>query len=238
LANTAKELRSALYPWIIVSLLLAIILYIATLWVPEGWTRDVVSAIASSLISVGVALLITDVVLKPVYTRDVLNVAGLNEEVHQSGLESIRRMSQARLGDLIANSHKITICASVSMAERVWPDVLEASAIKPTQVRLYLITPADATWRGFESSWKEKACEARGSSLVISLSGESMPILTVDTETQCVVAVSDGSSSSGNPLIMQFSKKPSDPYIDALGRFVERVRDADTVPFYESKAEA
>ena len=236
MANTAKDLRSALLPWILISFLLAAVAYLAALRISDELTSDALSALASSLISVGVALLITEYVLKPVYLRDVLKVARLKEEIHQSGIDSVQRLSQARLNDLVVHSSSITICATNAMAQRLWPDVLESAATKATDVRLFLIDPDSEMSRQFELSWKEKSCEDRGSSLLISQSSDSMPILTIDTEARCAVAISDGSSSSGNPLIVQFTKTQPDPYVRVLSQFVDQIRNSDAVPYYMSKA--
>lgn len=236
--NAADDLRSALVPWVAVSFAVALGGYVANQFLPAGWWTAVISSLSSAAVSVGVALVITEIVLKPLYVRDVLQVARLSAQVHDSGLQSIQRLTKLDLTEVLGHGGEIDILGDPEVVRQVWHAVLDLAATTKTQVRLHLPLATEAsTWRHHEMSWKQKGCSRRGSTLVITADVQNAPALALMTGSRCVIGVNDGSGGSGNPLILVFTRARSVPYVSSVEMLLEGLRDLKSVPLFESVKE-
>lgn len=234
--STARDLRSALLPWTLLSFVLAIVAYVFGQQATVKWHAEALEAVASSLLSVAVALLITEYVLKPLYVRDLLDVAQLSAQVHDAGVVNLQRFTGQDLDRYLGNTAEIDISGHVEMAERAWPTVLAAAKARRIKVFLHLqIDSADSSWRIFERKWKDSGCNRSGSSLSIFPADAGMPMLSIMTDSHCIVAIADGPIAASNPLLVTFLRSRSDAYVTSLTRFLKDARESDAVPFYESK---
>lgn len=237
-SSTTKELRSALIPWIITTLLFAIILILISTSLNDGVPGQILGSLGSASASISAALIITDYFLKPLYVRDILNTAKLSAEVYQSGLVDIKRLTKMDFSYIISGTSRVDIIGTPEMVNRIWPDLLDAASSSPVAVHVYLAGPlGDSEWRQFETSWKERQCGRIGSNIVIRPAGKYHSLLTIVTGSHCVVSASDGSGSSGNPLLFRFLISNTDSYVDSLGKQVSRMREdesRETLPFYTS----
>lgn len=235
--STSRELRWALVPWIATCAVAGIALYLLAILTLPTPIKDAAIAIASSLLSVAIALLITELALKPIYVRDILGVAELKSELYNTGLESVKRMTQSNFADVYHGCYAFDVAGTPEQVQQVWPAALEAAHFARSDVHLHLPKVTNATtYTSFERSWKERGLEKRGARLTVSLSMESdAPLLATLTPSSCIVAVSDGSTSAGNPLILHFSRRMQSPYILAICSYLDDLRECEEAPVYQTK---
>lgn len=82
--------------WIVVSIVLAIALAIASFVgtaFAEGAWQSIVSGLGSAFLSLALALLVTEVFLRPLFTTDVIQVAGLSRRVADLGFRDLKSES-------------------------------------------------------------------------------------------------------------------------------------------------
>lgn len=236
--STASDLRSALLPWIILSLAAGVVGYLAAAFVTVKWLSQLLSSLASAAVSIGVALLITEYILKPLYLRDILHVAKLSAEIHDAGVVTLRRLSQIDITDFLAPNEKIDVAGQPELIHRLWPSLLDWASATAISVRLHLPAGIDAEhWRTFEKAWKDRGCARVGSTLVLTDALRDAPILSLLTSNRCVVAVSDASPSAGNPLVVAFTLARSVPYVHSVVNQIRALSESRDVPLYDSSKE-
>jgi len=121
---------------------------LGALWEPEeanAW-RDLVvvttASVGAAVLPIGIALIITDVILKPVFTRELLNLAQLEKRVSDIGFQDLTPSGSVPWAELYASSSLID---AVITHPEAWlhenlDRILECGRRK-TSVRLYLADP-------------------------------------------------------------------------------------------------
>lgn len=122
--------RSHLVTWTVVCVALGV----ASL-VPSNAPLN---AVGSALISIAGALFITEIILKPIYTNDILEIVGVDHELQQSGLASLRVESQTDLAGFYEHSNGIVAFVSEpqSFRERHWPEIVSAARSRGISVTI------------------------------------------------------------------------------------------------------
>lgn len=232
--NTASDLRSAQLPWILLTLFVALAGYGAAALTTAGISQFLAS-LASAALSIFLALTITEVLLRPLYVRDVLHVARLSAEIHNAGLEKLERLTRIDVTDYLNPDAEVDLIGQPDMVKQIWPDLLDWAAAGKSHVRVHLPESVDyAESQKFEDGWKAKGCNRKGSTLTITGVAPGEPVLALLTSRHCLVAVSDGSPEAGNPLVLVFKRSRPVAYVSSLAAHIEDIRGSLAVPLYES----
>ncbi|MGL5824527.1 MAG: hypothetical protein ACRCYU_06790, partial [Nocardioides sp.] len=119
--------------------------------------------------SVAGALIITEVILKPVYTKDVLEAAGLNAQVQSLGLGSVQRFSANDWGRLLTATSNLAVIVPHPGEFRgaVWPHILREAQRSTCRVTAYFDTSSDPDIAYFEESWRDRVERLGASSLAL-----------------------------------------------------------------------
>lgn len=225
------KLKSVL-PWFLFCALSAVTLYVISVKF-DGELRVGLSTLASSFISIAVALAISEWALKQIYINEMLSVSGLNRQVFDAGLERMAKLQDYKLADELKSGGRIYITGNTKLIERIWTSVLEVSKNRRSEVTIVLQSTDDT--KPFEESWKRH--DPVNSSLVIHGGGhEEMPPLTISIDGKLIVAVSDGEIKDGNPILLQFNTIRERKYVETISGRMRRLCETDAPPLYESKA--
>lgn len=131
-------------------LVIAVLLILATsvacfVWAANssGTESAIAVALASTLLSIGVAIFVTDVALKPIFTRDVLDLIGLRQRLHDLGLADITLENEVRWDDLYESSTSIGV---VVTRPNNWRDnhlsrLVAAAKARPVAVDVFFPDP-------------------------------------------------------------------------------------------------
>lgn len=234
--SATAELRTALMTWVVLTLVMALILYFLSELLANQWYGTAMASLASAGVSVAAALLITELVLKPLYVRDILGVAQLSSQVYNSGLAEIQRLNRLDLASVIGRSTELDLVGRADLISQVWSGFLESASSFPLRLRVHVPEGAEESeLRVLEKAWKAHGCEAKGSSLVVIDDADQSTVFSLLTPTQCLVAVGDGLRPSGNPLLLVFSRGRPEPYVESLTRSIVELRESQKVPVYETK---
>ena len=232
--STAVDLRTAQFPWILLALVVAVVGYGASALTSSG-ISEFLASLASAALSIFLALIITELVLRPLYVRDVLHVARLSAEIHNAGLEKLERLTRLDVSDYLNPNAEVDLIGQPEMVKQIWPDLLDWAAAGKSHVRVHLSEGVDyAESQKFEDGWKAKGCNRKGSTLTITGAAPGEPVLALLTSRHCLVAVSDGSPESGNPLVLVFKRSRPIAYVNSLVAHIEDIRASTAVPLYES----
>lgn len=234
--SATKELRTALSTWVVLTFLIALLLYILSELLSNRWYGTAMASLASAGVSVAAALLITEMVLKPLYVRDILGVAQLSSQIYNSGLTEVQRLNRLDLAGVIGRSTELDLVGRADLITQVWSSFLESASSFPLRLRVHVPVGTEGSeLRTLEKAWKTHGCEAKGSSLVVIDDADQSTVFSLLTPTQCLVAVGDGLRPSGNPLLLAFSRGRAEPYVDSLTRSIVELRKSQKVPVYETK---
>ena len=109
-----------------------------------GTSGAIVSAIASTFLSLAVAIFITEIALKPIYTHDILQLIGLRQRLHDIGLIDVTRENGAdweALYDGCAHLRALILLHPAVWRNNQLPLVMGAAKSRKVEVDLYLIDP-------------------------------------------------------------------------------------------------
>jgi hypothetical protein len=217
----------------VASIVVTVVAFVATPFIPWTWLSLLTASLGSAALSVFLALLITEFLIKPLYVRDVINVARLSAEVHDSGLVKMGRLNNMDVSEDLNGATEVDISGLPMAVDRIWPHVIEAATTSSGKVRLFLPKGTDTSkCRDYEQAWKRSGCEAKGAILELTPAAENHPLLTVITQSRCIVAVEDGRGASGNPLVMIFARGRPEPYVSSLVSRMHAFRDSEIAPNY------
>ncbi|NKY38140.1 hypothetical protein [Cellulomonas septica] len=120
----------------------------------KGSAAVVASALASTFLSVAVATLVTEIILKPAFTHDVLEVAGVRARIHQIGFRDTLVETGLQWSDYYAGSSTIGfVVARPGQWVRTQLDpILDAARRRSVAVDIYLAEPGSASARGMAAS--------------------------------------------------------------------------------------
>lgn len=229
-----QDLRSALTPWIILSFVLATLLYLIA-WLAMDSEKPVFQlflALASALVSVGVALLITEWVLKPFYVRDVLAIARLSSDIYNTGLDSITGYSGTNLAPIFGMDDKVTVAGSADMLRLIWPQILTSASKEAKSVSIFLEGGEQKVADELTAIWKKRVLQ-KGSTVAVYPGEEGLPQLVIAVGRTLIVGLSDG--ASGNPLLLQFRGTSEDPFHTTIRQRITADSEKDTVPLSASR---
>lgn len=110
----------------------------------SGTESAVAVALASTLLSIGVAIFVTEVALKPIFTRDILQLIGLRQRLHDLALADITPDTGVAWDELYESS---TTIAVVVTRPNNWRDnhlsrLLAAAKSRPVAIDVYFPDPA------------------------------------------------------------------------------------------------
>lgn len=120
----------------------------------QGPGAVVASALASTFLSVTIATLVTEVILKPAFTRDVLNVAGVRARVHQVGFQDTLVETGVQWANYYAGSTTIgfVVARPAQWVRTHLEPILDAAGRRAIVLDIYLAEPATSSAHGMAAS--------------------------------------------------------------------------------------
>jgi hypothetical protein len=204
----ADHLRTSL--WLASTLVALLVL---GLWWKGGLSsREFYLTLASALVSIIGALMITEIFLKPVYTKDVIGLTSLSHRLFDLGVKEISEESRLDLDDVYQQSMEIAVATGApnSFIERHWPAIKRACSNKKVHVRLWVhvdssrddYADAKRLLARVEDEWK--ACDATKKGGSISLeSARWLPAhVVVVTDSRVIVPIGGGQGASDPVLLV------------------------------------
>lgn len=109
----------------------------------SGTQSAIAVALASTFLSIGVAILVTEVALKPIFTRDILQLIGLRQRLHDLGLMDITSENGAAWEELYETSNSIAVVVTRpnNWRDNHLPRLLAAAKSRPVAVDIYFPDP-------------------------------------------------------------------------------------------------
>jgi len=107
----------------------------------------VAAAFGSAFLSLGMVTLFSEFFLRTQYLEDVLELVGLEREIHQSGFIGISTEGRQDWANLYASASSVRILSINPQAwiDREWGEVLEAARRREVTVDVYLPSPHELT---------------------------------------------------------------------------------------------
>ncbi|MDQ0261031.1 hypothetical protein J2W20_002945 [Sinomonas atrocyanea] len=231
-----RELLSGLMTWVAISIASGLALTLWSASITNPFWQPLLAAVGSTAISISGALLITEVILKPLYVRDVLDVARLSSEVYGSGLSSITRANKLSWEKYLSGTGDINIAVSnqALLNAGAWQQIVEDVPRKKRQINIFVPNTdgGKEIATHLESSWGRNECNTGGSIL---------KIVPLDSVTQGIIVVCDSFTvasiaedpSYDNPLVVAFRQSNGNADDSTLRRGIERMTGSDISPLFE-----
>lgn len=221
-------------PWVMIAALVALVLYLISFWLfdGEGLLGLFFSAVASAFVSVGVALLVTEMLLKPAQIRDIVQVAKLSAQVNDSGLIDMSRLIGWDSSAVMEKADSIQVLGKQHLIEHIWRIIEKEAGMRKTDVRVYVSEDFSRdSQKDLTRDWRQHC--ARSSLTIVPLDIGSAD-LTILTPRHCVVALDDGRGIHGDPLVLTFKIGKGSSFSDSLTRHFAQLDAQDVVPLYSS----
>lgn len=234
--RSLSALRTALVPWALLALALGVVMMLFAGAIDSERWEATISALASALLSIAGALFITELVLKPLYVRDILQVARLSADVHETGLKAVARASRLQWAEHLAGSDDLKIVAGNLNAFRIalWGHVMTASRAKKRVVTIFVAddqSPSVAAQELVEQ-WRKNGCGDRGSTIRIVPERHIPQSLLLANDRSFIVALAEDPLND-DPVMLVFSASTGEAIDDSLRRGIERLASSPVTPLYE-----
>ncbi len=234
-ANSDRILRGAILTWGGISAVAGVALLIVALVTDERWLETLCMSLSSAAISIAGALLITEWILKPLYVRDILNVARLSADVHHSGLEFIGSAQDVNWSKYLSGNHPVEMAIGTPgllFNSGVWASLRKAARADQKLVRLH--GPSSEftkdTMHELGEAWRSARCDEKGSKLeILPAPNLSHQGLLIRCGPWLIATVQD-EPSNDDPVLLVFSPGDREPITDSLSRFLDRLANVDDVP--------
>jgi len=183
--------KSKLTTWTILAFVAGLALLIVGPLVSPPSLSTTLTAIGSAFLSISGALLITEYLLKPTYTADVLRLVGIDREIRQTGLSELRLETQVEWPSKYRRSNSVVALISEPQSFRQlhWPAIIDRA--KHGEVSVTLLIP---------ESGQPAAAAAAGYSGQQSSFDEAITSLRVAIETEWRRLLSSGQLSTNAQL--------------------------------------
>jgi hypothetical protein len=210
-----------------------VLLLIDYFFVENAFWSLILATLSSSAISIAGALLITEWLLKPLYVRDVIQVAGLSAEIHRAGIRYARTNHDVVWSEILAGSSDISSAIGNENVFRSgpWVAIMEASRASRRSVRLHvsqkLANSGFATL--IEQQWRDNGCKTNGSSLSVIPHSEVTQGLVLQCGSWVAATIADDPLND-DPLFLVFMADSRESAVAALKRGMGRLNDSPTRP--------
>ncbi|TQL70383.1 hypothetical protein FB381_4313 [Nocardioides albertanoniae] len=231
--ESARALKTALGAWSLASLLLSVVLVGVDYFVTDKFWSLALSSLASAGFSIVGALLITELILKPLYVRDVLQTANLSSEVHHAGIKGVRGLSEVDWRQACVGELPISVAVGNEHLLRggPWPAILEASRAKKRTVKIHVLDgpSAEPLAQSLESQWRSNGCKEKGSEIVVVPHDRITQGLILQCGEWIVASLADDPGND-TPLFIVFSSDSRESVVTSLKRGIDRLDESDSVP--------
>jgi hypothetical protein len=232
-SDSSQALRAALIAWGLVTVLVGIGLIVADYFIENQYVSLGLMSLSSAALSIAGALLITEWIIKPLYVRDVLQVANLSAEIHRIGLRYVRNSREVGWNEIFAGGSAITAAIGNENLFRSgpWASIMEASRGVEREVRIHISSrlASDGFGTAIERQWRQNGCDARGSKLFVIPHDTLTQGLVVQCDSWMAATIADDPLNDDPPLLV-FASRPSESIVSALQRGVDRLNDSSTPP--------
>lgn len=168
------------------------------------------SAIGAALLSAALALLISEVVLKPLFVRDLLGIANLRTRFADISMREIGPLNRIGWGELYANAREIDLVIADPgswMARDL--DYVVACAARRVRVRIFLAKPQGATSEqvtfaeaGLREAWTRRQNKHKRAELEIWFLDTAPTSFMARFDDEVVVAIDAGLAVEAKPDLL------------------------------------
>lgn len=201
----------------------------------EGALAAALSASGSALLSIGVAFLVTELLMKPFHDNDIADTFRLSYEIRSSGLKSISRQSDLSLKTLLNREAEIGIFGPLSAIQQIFPLILESVAGRSPRIDIHVETSRTVSdGIKFEDSWNTYDMNSSGASLSVTPDLKAPASLYILTKNECIIGVLQPDGDPVNPLYMTFSRAPREDNMEPTIHRLTTIRRGELIPIWES----
>ncbi|MFD6283960.1 hypothetical protein ACWEAO_07285 [Micrococcus luteus] len=228
--------RANLTPYIIISLLVGVLLVAwgLSLSPSNPFISSLVTSIGSSSVSAGVALMITDWLIKPIQTKQLIEMTGLSHRVHELGVRNLRNLRDLPPADLFG-SGAITVACNRWIAKRILRDL--ARATKGKKVEIYMsICDADAKFAlELGDEWRNIAGVESSQILRMYIDRDHHQALAVRSEDRIIASIPTLlESEQQDPPLLVFDRSASEEFLLDLNSLMDEIVGSGETPAFSS----
>ncbi|MFQ6170952.1 hypothetical protein ACK8HX_05040 [Oryzobacter sp. R7] len=231
--ESSEALGIALLAWGLITVLVGIGLIVADYFITNEYVSLGLMSLSSAALSIAGALLITEWIIKPLYVRDVLQVADLSSEIYRAGLRYVRTSHGVAWSEILGVKGEITAAIGNENVFRsgLWAVIMEASRVANRDVRLHVSEDLAAAGFGatIERQWRDNGCGVAGSTLTVVPHGAVTQGLIVQCNSWLAATIADDPLND-DPLFLVFRSDSTEPVVSALQRGVDRLNSSSTPP--------
>lgn len=231
--DSSQALRTALLAWGLVAILIGVGLIVADYFVDNEYVSLGLSSLSSAALSIAGALLITEWIIKPLYVRDVLQVANLSAEIYRAGIRYARPSHSVAWSELLSGPSDITVAVGNESVFRggPWTAIMEASRAGSRTVRLHVSEALASAGFGaqIERQWRDNGCGSRGAKLLVIPHAAVTQGLVVQCGAWIAATIADDPLNDA-PLSVVFTSDAPESVVSAMQRGVDRLNNSPTPP--------
>lgn len=232
-SDSSNALRTALFAWGIIAVLVGIGLIVADYFVENPYVSLGLMSLSSAALSIAGALLITEWIIKPLYVQDMLQVANLSSEIHRQGLRYVRTSHSVGWGEIFSGTSDITAATGNENLFRSgpWAAIMEAGRATKREVRVHISTSLAAEGFGsaIEHQWRQNGCQSKGSTLSVVPHDAVTQGLVVHCDSWMAATIADDPLNDDPPFLV-FASRASEPIVSSLQRGVDRLNNSSIPP--------
>ena len=201
----------------------------------EGALAAALSGSASALLSIGVAFLVTELLMKPFHDNDIAETFRLSHEIRSSGLSAVTRQSQFDLRKLLNREQEIGIFGPLSAVHQMFPIVLESVTGRTPAIDIHVEESCSISdGIRFEDAWNRHGMNSSRASLSVVPDLISPTSLYILTRNECIIGVLHPDGDSSNPLFLTFSLAPREDNMEPTIHRLETIRKGNVIPIWQS----